>query len=184
MLFQGYWNNEAATKEMIDEEGWLHTGDLGAFDDQGFLAITGRKKDLIITAAGKNVAPAVLEDRVRAHWLVSQCLVVGDAKPYIAALVTADPETLAQWKADNGKPQTATIADLRDDPALRAEIQAAVDEANKAVSQAESIRKFVILDDDLTEAGGQLTPTLKVRRAIVVEQYADQIEFLYESGGS
>ena len=184
MVFQGYWNNEAATKEMIDTDGWLHTGDIGVLDDQGFLKITGRKKDLIITAAGKNVAPAVLEDRVRAHWLVSQCLVVGDAKPYIAALVTADPETLAQWKADNGKPETATIAELRDDPALRAEIQSAVDEANKAVSQAESIKKFVILDEDLTEAGGQLTPTLKVRRAIVVEQYAAQIEFLYGDGGS
>jgi long-chain acyl-CoA synthetase len=184
MLFQGYWNNEAATKEMIDADGWLHTGDIGMLDDQGFLKITGRKKDLIITAAGKNVAPAVLEDRVRAHWLVSQCLVVGDGKPYIAALVTADPETLAQWKADNGKPETATIAELRDDSALRAEIQVAVDEANKAVSQAESIKKFVILDDDLTEASGQLTPTLKVRRAIVVEQYAAQIEFLYGGGES
>ena len=184
MVFQGYWNNEAATKEMIDADGWLHTGDIGVLDDQGFLAITGRKKDLIITAAGKNVAPAVLEDRVRAHWLVSQCLVVGDGKPYIAALVTADPETLTQWKADNGKPETATIAELRDDPALRAEIQVAVDEANKAVSQAESIKKFVILDDDLTEADGQLTPTLKVRRTIVVEQYAAQIEFLYGGGDS
>jgi long-chain acyl-CoA synthetase len=184
MLFQGYWNNEAATKDMIDDDGWLHTGDIGMLDDQGFLAITGRKKDLIITAAGKNLAPAVLEDRVRAHWLVSQCLVVGDAKPYIAALVTADPETLVQWKADNGKPETATIAELRDDPALRAEIQTAVDEANKAVSRAESIRKFVILDEDLTEAGGQLTPTLKVRRAIVVKQYAAQIELLYGGGDS
>jgi len=169
---------------MIDTDGWLHTGDIGVLDDQGFLAITGRKKDLIITAAGKNVAPAVLEDRVRAHWLVSQCLVVGDAKPYIAALVTADPETLAQWKADNGMPETATIAELRDDPALRAEIQTAVDDANKAVSQAESIKKFVILDEDLTEAGGQLTPTLKVRRTIVVEQYAAQIELLYGGDGS
>src|SRR5215468_1940301 len=167
MLFQGYWDNGAATKDMIDDDGWLHTGDIGVLDDQGFLTITGRKKDLIITAAGKNVAPAVLEDRVRAHWLVSQCLVVGDAKPYIAALVAADADGLAQWKADNGRPEMATMRDLADDPALRAEIQVAVDEANKAVSQAESIKKFVILDDDLTEAGGQLTPTLKVRRAIV-----------------
>ena len=182
MVFQGYWNNKAATEEMIDADGWLHTGDLGQLDDKGFLAITGRKKDLIITAAGKNVAPAVLEDRVRAHWLVSQCLVVGDAKPYIAALVAADPETLVQWKADNGKRETATIAELRDDPALRAEIQTAIDEANKAVSQAEAIKKFVILDDDLTEAGGQLTPTLKVRRSVVEEQYAAQIEFLYGDG--
>ena len=120
MVFQGYWNNDVATKEMIDDDGWLHTGDVGALDDEGFLAITGRKKDLIITAAGKNVAPAVLEDRLRAHWLVSQCLVVGDAKPFVGVIVAGDPEAFAQWKADNGKPETATIADLRDDPALRA----------------------------------------------------------------
>ncbi len=184
MVFQGYWNNEAATKAMIDEEGWLHTGDLGALDDDGFLTITGRKKDLIITAAGKNVAPSPLEDRLRAHWLVSQCLVVGDAKPYIAALVAVDPETLALWKADKGKPAGATIAELRDDPDLRAEIQAAVDETNKTVSQAEAIRKFAILDEDLTEAGGQLTPTLKLRRDIVVQQYKAQIASLYDNGGA
>jgi long-chain acyl-CoA synthetase len=180
MVFQGYWNNDTATKEMIDEDGWLHTGDIGVLDDEGFLAITGRKKDLIITAAGKNVAPAVLEDRLRAHWLVSQCLVVGDAKPYVGVLVAGDPETFAQWKADNGRPETATIADLRDDPALRAEIQAAIDDANKAVSHAEAIKKFVILDEDFTEAGGQLTPTLKVRRYVIMEQYAAQIAALYE----
>ena len=181
MVFQGYWNNSGATKEMIDEDGWLHTGDLGVLDDEGFLAITGRKKDLIITAAGKNVAPAVLEDRLRAHWLVSQCIVVGDARPYIAALVAGDVEAFAQWKADNGKPETATMAELRDDPALRAEIQAAVDHANKAVSHAEAIKKFAILDEDFTEADGQLTPTMKVRRYVVMEQYAAQIAALYET---
>ena len=179
VVFQGYWNNETATKAMIDDDGWLHTGDIGALDDEGFLTITGRKKDLIITAAGKNVAPAVLEDRLRAHWLVSQCLVVGDAQPYIAALVAADPEALAQWKADHGKPEAATVAQLHDDPDLRAAIQAAVDEANKAVSRAEAIKKFTILDSDLTEAGGQLTPTFKVRRVVVMEQYAAQIASLY-----
>jgi long-chain acyl-CoA synthetase len=181
VVFQGYWNNPGATKEMIDEDGWLHTGDLGVLDEEGFLAITGRKKDLIITAAGKNVAPAVLEDRLRAHWLVSQCLVVGDGKPYIGVLVASDPEMFEQWKADNGKPPTATMADLRDDPALRAEIQAAIDDANKAVSRAEAIKKFAILDEDFTEAGGQLTPTLKVRRYVVMEQYAAQIAALYET---
>ena len=181
MVFQGYWNNSGATKEMIDEDGWLHTGDLGVLDDEGFLAITGRKKDLIITAAGKNVAPAVLEDRLRTHWLVSQCIVVGDARPYIAALVAGDVEAFAQWKADNGKPETATMAELRDDPALRAEIQAAVDHANKAVSHAEAIKKFAILDEDFTEADGQLTPTMKVRRYVVMEQYAAQIAALYET---
>jgi long-chain acyl-CoA synthetase len=181
MVFQGYWNNEAATKEMIDEDGWLHTGDIGVLDDEGFLTITGRKKDLIITAAGKNVAPAVLEDRLRAHWLVSQCIVVGDARPFIAALVAGDPEAFAQWKADNGKPEMATIAELRDDPALLAEIQAAVDDANKAVSHAEAIKKFAILEADFTEADGQLTPTMKVRRYVVMEQYAAQIAALYEA---
>ncbi len=179
MVFQGYWNNESATKEMIDEDGWLHTGDIGTLDDQGFLEITGRKKDLIITSAGKNVAPAVLEDRLRAHWLISQCLVVGDAKPYIAVLVAADPETFDQWKADNGKAAAATIADLSGDAALLAEIQSAVDDANKAVSKAEAIKKFAILAEDFTESGGQLTPTLKVRRNVVMEQYADQIAALY-----
>jgi len=184
MVFQGYWNNETATKEMIDEDGWLHTGDIGVIDDDGFLAITGRKKDLIITSAGKNVAPTVLEDRLRAHWLVSQCLVVGDAKPYIAVLVAVDPEALTQWKADKGKPETATMADLRDDPALRAEIQAAVNDANKAVSQAEAIKKFAILDEDFSEADGQLTPTLKVRRNVVMERYATQIAALYDTVSS
>ena len=179
MVFQGYWNNEAATKEMIDEDGWLHTGDIGVLDEEGFLAITGRKKDIIITSAGKNVAPAVLEDRLRTHRLVSECLVVGDARPYITVLVACAPEAFAQWKAENGRPETATMADLRDDSALRAEIQAAVDYANEAVSRAEAIKKFAILDEDFTEAGGQLTPTLKVRRNIVIEQYATQISALY-----
>ena len=182
MVFQGYWNNEPATKEMIDQDGWLHTGDIGTLDDQGFLEITGRKKDLIITSAGKNVAPAVLEDRLRAHWLISQCLVVGDAKPYIAVLVAVDPETFDQWKADNGKAAAATIADMSDDAALLAEIQSAVDDANKAVSKAEAIKKFAILAEDFTESGGQLTPTLKVRRNVVMEQYADQIAALYGEG--
>jgi long-chain acyl-CoA synthetase len=181
MVFQGYWNNEPATKEMIDQDGWLHTGDLGVLDDDGFLAITGRKKDIIVTAAGKNVAPAVLEDRLRAHWLVSECLVVGDARPYIAVLIAADPETLAQWKTDHGKPEKATVADLAHDPTLRAELQAAIDDANKAVSQAEAIKKFALLDEEFTEAGGQLTPTQKVRRHIIVERYAAQIAALYDN---
>jgi long-chain acyl-CoA synthetase len=179
MVFQGYWANEAATKEMIDEEGWLHTGDLGALDDEGFLTITGRKKDLIITAAGKNVAPAVLEERLRSNWLVGECLVVGDAKPYVAVLIAEDPETFAQWKTEHGKPNAATMADLGDDPELRAELQAAVDYANQAVSRAEAIKKFAIVSGEFTEAGGQLTPTFKVRRNVVTRQYAAQIAALY-----
>jgi long-chain acyl-CoA synthetase len=180
MVFQGYWANEAATKEMIDEEGWLHTGDVGTLDDEGFLTITGRKKDLIITAAGKNVAPAVLEERLRGHWLIGECLVVGDAKPYVAVLIAEDPETFAQWRAEHGKPETATMADLRDDPVLQAELQAAVDYANLAVSRAEAIKKFAIVSGEFTEAGGQLTPTFKVRRSVVTQQYAAQIAALYD----
>jgi long-chain acyl-CoA synthetase len=183
MVFQGYWANEAATKEMLDEEGWLHTGDLGALDQDGFLTITGRKKDLIITAAGKNVAPAVLEERLRNHWLVGECLVVGDGKPYVAALIAEDPETFAQWRAEHGKPETATMAELADDTALRAEIQAAVDYANQAVSRAEAIKKFAIVSGEFTEAGGQLTPTFKVRRGVVTRQYAAQIAALYDEPG-
>jgi long-chain acyl-CoA synthetase len=179
MVFQGYWNNETATKEMVDEDGWLHTGDIGVLDDDGFLSITGRKKDLIITSAGKNVAPAVLEDRLRAHWLISQCMVVGDNQPYIAALVTLDPESFEQWRSDHDKPKDGTVIDLCDDPDLVSEIQAAVDEANKAVSRPESIRKFHILPDDFTEGSGQLTPTLKVRRHVVLQQYADAVDALY-----
>ena len=181
MVFQGYWANEPATKEMIDSDGWLHTGDLGALDDEGFLTITGRKKDLIITAAGKNVAPSVLEERLRSHWLIGECLAVGDAKPYIAALITLDPETFAQWKAEHGKPETATMAQLGDDPDLRAEVQAAVDYANEAVSRAEAIKQFTIVPGEFTEEGGQLTPTQKVRRNVVTQQYAAQIAALYDN---
>jgi len=132
-----------------------------------------------VTAGGKNVAPAVLEDRLRAHWLVSECLVVGDGRPYIAALVTGDAETLAQWKRDNHKPDSATLADLRDDPDLRAEFQAAVDEANKAVSHAEAIKKFTILGTDFTEDNGMLTPSLKLKRSVVLKEFGDEVESLY-----
>jgi long-chain acyl-CoA synthetase len=125
MVFQGYWNNEPATKDMIDADGWLHTGDVGMIED-GFLTITGRKKDLIITSSGKNVAPAVLEDRLRAHWLISQCMVVGDQRPYVAALITLDAEPFEQWKAEHGKPAGATVVEMREDPELLAEIEAAV----------------------------------------------------------
>ncbi len=181
VVFQGYWNNETATNEMIDEDGWLHTGDIGALDEEGFLAITGRKKDLIITSAGKNVAPAVLEDRLRGNWLISQSLVVGDNQPYIAALVTLDPESFEQWKDDHHKPKDCTVADLADDPDLVSDVQSAVDEANKAVSRPESIRKFRILANDFTELGGQLTPTLKIRRFAVLQEYAEEVDALYGS---
>jgi len=179
LVFAGYWRNDDATKEAIDSDGWFHTGDIGEIDDDGFVRITGRKKELIVTAGGKNVAPAVLEDRVRGHWLVSQCLVVGDQKPFIAALVTIDPESFPTWLTRNGLPPSTSVADVVDDPKLHAEVQGAIDEANKAVSKAEAIRKFVILGNDWTEADGQLTPSLKLKRNVVHSECADQIEELY-----
>jgi long-chain acyl-CoA synthetase len=179
LIFGGYWNNDAATSEAIDDEGWFHTGDIGEIDGDGFVKITGRKKELIVTAGGKNVAPAVLEDRVRAHWLVSQCLVVGDAQPFIAALITIDPESFPTWLGQAGRPAETELADVVDDPALHAVIQAAIDDANKAVSKAESIRKFTILPFDWTEATGQLTPSMKLKRNVVQKECADDIAGLY-----
>jgi long-chain acyl-CoA synthetase len=179
ILFRGYWRNQAATQEVLDGDGWFSTGDIGALDDAGFLRVTGRKKELIVTAGGKNVAPAVLEDRLRAHPLISQTMVVGDNRPFIACLVTIDAEALEHWKQQHGKPADATVADLADDPDLIAEVQVAVDDANKAVSKAESIRKFVILGSDFTEANGQLTASLKVKRNVVAKEYAAEIEALY-----
>jgi long-chain acyl-CoA synthetase len=179
IVFRGYWRNPSATAEVLDADGWLHTGDIGAVDDAGFLSVTGRKKELIVTAGGKNVAPTVLEDRLRAHPLISQTMVVGDNRPFIACLVTLDPEALDHWKRAHGKPADASVADLAADPELVAEIQAAVDDANKAVSRAESIRKFTVLAVDFTEASGHLTPSLKVKRSVVAKDYAAEIEALY-----
>jgi long-chain acyl-CoA synthetase len=179
IIFAGYWQNDAATKEALDDDGWLHTGDLGSLDDEGFLRVTGRKKELIVTAGGKNVAPAVLEDRLRAHPLISQVMVVGDNRPFIACLITLDPEALDHWKQQHGKPGDATAADLANDADLLAELQAAVDDANKAVSRAESIRKFVVLPVDFTTDNGYITPSLKVKRALVAKDFAADIEGLY-----
>jgi long-chain acyl-CoA synthetase len=177
VVFQRYWENEQATAEAI-EDGWFHTGDLGELDDAGFLQVTGRKKEIIVTAGGKNVAPAVLEDRLRAHPLVSQCMVVGDGQPFIAALVTIDPDAISGWLERNGRPATE-VSDLVDDGALRAEISIAVDDANKLVSRAEQIREFRILPVDFTEAGGELTPTMKVKRAVVAKSFATDIADIY-----
>ena len=177
-VFRGYWHNDEATSEVL-RDGWFTTGDLGQLDADGFLRITGRKKEILVTAGGKNVAPAVLEDRLRAHPLVSQCMVVGDAKPFIACLITLDPEALPGWAQRNGKPASTTAADVVDDPGLRAELQKAVDDANSAVSRAEAIRKFVVLPDDWTEQGGQMTPSLKLKRAVVMREHAAQVEALY-----
>jgi long-chain acyl-CoA synthetase len=177
IVMRGYWQNDDANKEAFDGH-WFRSGDLGRLDEDGFLYITGRKKELIVTAGGKNVAPAVLEDRLRAHPLVSQCMVVGDNQPFIAALVTIDPDMLKGWVAANNK-VGATVESLVNDPDLHAVIQTAVDEANKAVSKAESIRKFAILPVDFTIAGGQLTAKLSVKRHIVAQQFAETITALY-----
>jgi long-chain acyl-CoA synthetase len=178
-VFPGYWDNEAATKDAFTADGWYATGDLGELDDEGFLAITGRKKEIIVTAGGKNVAPAVLEDRLRMHALISQCMVVGDGRPFIGVLITIDPEAFGPWKARHGKPADATVADLRDDPDLRAEIQEAVDDANKAVSRAEAIKKFRILDVDFTQEDGHLSAKLGIKRSVLAKEFASEIDALY-----
>jgi long-chain acyl-CoA synthetase len=177
IVMRGYWQNDSANQEVFDNE-WFRSGDLGKLDDEGFLYITGRKKELIVTAGGKNVAPAVLEDRLRAHPLVSQCMVVGDNQPFIASLITIDQEMLKGWIAANNK-TGATIETLINDPDLQAVIQTAVDEANKAVSKAESIRKFTILAKDFTIASGELTAKLSLKRHVIAENYASEIAALF-----
>ncbi|MBY6366679.1 AMP-dependent synthetase/ligase [Rhodococcoides corynebacterioides] len=178
VVFGGYWKNDDATAEALTD-GWFHTGDLGTVDDDGYIAITGRKKEIIVTAGGKNVAPAGLEDSLRASPLIGQAMVVGDQRPFIGALITVDPEAFPGWKQRNGKDESATVADLTSDPDLVAEIDAAVAEANKTVSHAEAIKKYRVLAVDFTEEGGELTPTMKLKRNVVAESYASDIEALY-----
>ncbi len=176
-LFRGYRGNDTATAESI-RDGWFHTGDIGELDDDGYLRITGRKKEILVTAGGKNVAPAVLEDRLRAHPLVSQCIVVGDGKPFIAALVTLDEDMYPGWSANHGL-DDVPFAAARTDERVIAEVQKAVDDANTAVSKAESIRKFAILDSDFTEESGHLTPSLKLKRNVVMRDFEDEVDALY-----
>ena len=178
VVFDGYWRNEKATSEAIID-GWFHTGDLAGVDADGFLSITGRKKEIIVTAGGKNVAPAVLEDALRAHQLISQAMAVGDNQPFIGVLIAIDPEAFGVWKSHHGKPAGASVVDLREDPDLIAEIELAIKDANQHVSHAESIRKFRILPSDFTEATGELTPTLKVKRNVVAEKFASDIAAIY-----
>ncbi|MFC4030304.1 AMP-dependent synthetase/ligase [Streptomyces polygonati] len=176
-LFSGYWNNEAATLE-AKSHGWFHTGDLGALDEDGYLTITGRKKEIIITAGGKNVAPAVIEDRIRAEPLIAECMVVGDGRPFVAALITLDEEFLPKWARRHGKSGTST-AELATDPDLVAAVQRAVDLGNAAVSRPESIRRFRILPTQFTESSGHLTPSLKLKRNVVLKDFAADIETIY-----
>ncbi|MGX2997725.1 AMP-dependent synthetase/ligase [Streptomyces sp. JNUCC 64] len=177
-LFSGYWNNEAATAEAL-RDGWFHTGDIGTLDEDGYLRITGRKKEIIVTAGGKNVAPAVIEDRIRAHALVAECMVVGDGRPFVGALITLDEEFLGRWARENGKPAGSTTASLRTDPELLAAVQRAVDDGNAAVSKAESVRKFRVLGGQFTEDTGHLTPSMKLKRNVVAKDFADEIEAIY-----
>ena len=177
-VFPGYWRDEAATKEAF-VDGWYATGDIGQLDDEGYLTITGRKKEIIVTAGGKNVSPSVLEDRLRVHALISQSMVVGDGRPFVGVLITLDPDTFGPWKERHGKPAAATGADLRDDPDLNAEIQAAVDDANKAVSRAESIRKFRLLAGDFTQEQGHLSAKLGIKRSVLAKEFAADIDALY-----
>ncbi|GAA3613840.1 AMP-dependent synthetase/ligase [Marihabitans asiaticum] len=176
-VLRGYRGNEDATKESL-QDGWFRTGDLGELDEDGYLKITGRKKEILVTAGGKNVAPGVLEDRLRAHPLISQCMVVGDGKPFIAALLTLDEEMLPGWAANHDL-GTLTVEQARENQTVLDELQRAVDEANKAVSKAESIRKFTVLSDDFTEENGTLTPSMKLKRNVVMRDYEEQVEELY-----
>jgi long-chain acyl-CoA synthetase len=176
-LFTGYWNNETATADALSD-GWFHTGDIGTLDTEGYLTITGRKKEILVTAGGKNVAPAVIEDRIRAHALVAECIVVGDARPFVAALLTVDEEFLPRWARENGKSGLTREA-LLADPALLAELQAAVDLGNAEVSRAESVRKFRVLATQFTEESGHLTPSLKLKRNVVAKDFATEIDDLY-----
>lgn len=178
-VFSAYRNNETATNDAL-VDGWFRTGDIGELDNDGYLRITGRKKELLITAGGKNVAPAFLEDRLRSHPLVSQCIVVGDQKPFIGVLLTVDAEMLPSWAKNNGL-QGLSMDEARTNKVVHAEIQKAVDQANKAVSKAESIRKFTILSGDFTEENGYLTPSLKLKRNIVMKDFAPEVEALYST---
>ncbi|HWH31339.1 MAG TPA: AMP-dependent synthetase/ligase [Egibacteraceae bacterium] len=178
-VFTGYYKNDAASSEVLEDDGWFHSGDIGELDDQGYLAITGRKKEIIVTAGGKNVAPAVLEERIKANRLVSQAMVVGDNRPFVACLITLEPEELAAFAKEHGLSGT-TVAQLKDDPAVLAEVQKAIDHGNAAVSKAEAIRKFAILERDFTIEDDELTPSLKVRRKNVVDHFGEAIEGLYQ----
>ncbi|MFD7526476.1 AMP-dependent synthetase/ligase [Streptomyces sp. NPDC059849] len=175
---QGYWDAEQGRPVPVQEGGWFATGDLGALDEDGYLTITGRKKDIIITSGGKNVTPAPLEDWLRAHPLVSQCMVVGDNRSFITALITLEPDGLAHWRQMKKK-QNVPMRELVDDEELRTALQRAVDEANRLVSRAESIRKFAVLPVDFTEENGHLTPSLKLKRAAIARDFEAEIEALY-----
>lgn len=179
-VFKEYWNNPEATAEAFSDGGWFRTGDIGSFDSEGFLTITGRKKEIIVTAGGKNVAPAALEDPMRANPIIGQVVVVGDQRPFISALITLDPEMLPTWLSNNGLDAKMSLADAAKDAAVRAEVQRAVDTANARVSRAESVRKFTVLGSEWTEASGHLTPKLSIKRNVIMNDFADEIAAIYD----
>ncbi|AJE85434.1 MULTISPECIES: AMP-dependent synthetase/ligase [Streptomyces] len=177
-VFQSYWNNPAASDAVLEDQ-WFSTGDLGALDDQGYLTITGRKKDIIVTSGGKNVSPAVLEDRLRSRPPVGQCIVVGDNRSFVSAVITLEADAVQHWLSVRKRPKDTPLAEVVRDAEMIADVQRAVDYANEAVSRAESIRKFTLVPAEFTEENGMLTPSLKIKRHAIVAAYADEIEALY-----
>ena len=175
-IFQGYYKNPEATAETL-VDGWLHTGDIGEFDSDGYLKITGRKKDIIITAGGKNITPANLEAEIKQHVLVSQCVVIGDQRPYLIALVTLDPEEAIAWARDRGLPQE--LEAIAANPDVRESIEAHVEKINQKFARVEQVKKIEILPQDLSQEGGELTPTMKIKRNVVADKYESQIDALY-----
>jgi long-chain acyl-CoA synthetase len=180
-VFPGYWNNDAATAEVLDADGWFSTGDIAEIDDDGYVTITGRKKDIIVTAGGKNVAPGPLEKILDAHPLIAYAMVVGEGRPYIGCLISLDGEMLRDWLGRHDKNPDTAISDLTEDPDLLAELQAKVDEANRTVSKAEQIKQFRVMPVELSEDAGEITPSVKVKRHVVMEKYSSEINALYDS---
>jgi long-chain acyl-CoA synthetase len=180
-ILRGYWRNPEATKAAMDGE-WFKSGDIGEIDDEGFISITGRKKELIVTAGGKNVAPAALEDPLRANPLVGQAIVVGDQRPFVSAIISLDPEMVPIWLANNGLDKNLSLAQAAKEPKVLAEIQIAVDRVNKNFSKAESIRKFTVIGQELSEESGHLTPSLKIKREVVMRDFAPAIDEIYQAG--
>jgi Long-chain acyl-CoA synthetases (AMP-forming) len=177
-IFRGYWKNEEATKVAL-EDGWFHTGDIGELDEEGFLSITGRKKEILVTAGGKNVAPAALEDPLRAHPLIGQVVVIGDKQPFISALISIDPEMLPVWAKGNGIDSVDSIHEAIKHPKIREAVQARIDLVNKKFSSAEQIKKFAFIGSELTEASGHMTPSLKVKRERVLADFEEQVSEIY-----
>ena len=178
-VFAGYWNNPAATKETFTQDGWFKSGDIGDLDDEGYLTITGRKKEILITAGGKNVAPNYLEDPIRANPIVGQVVVAGDQKPFISALITLDTEMIDTWLSNNGVKEILTLHEAGSHPLVLAEVQRAIDSANARVSRAESVRKFTILPTEFTEASGHLTPKMSIKRAEIMRDFSKEVEAMY-----